>query len=150
MFIVYTDALKSINFLNFVYQIFLNLFWSQDIQNICWRYGSFAKSIAGTYSVALMNDNMPTIGNSVFSYFVMSTFNKNPSNSPFGLSKFHFTIDFCHDSRFFRLTCFKEFCYTWKSTGNITCFTDILTDLNNDISSNHFFTIFNHEDSFDR
>ena len=58
-------------------------------------------------------------------------------------SKRNYTIDFTYYSRIRRVTCFEQFCYTWKTTGDITrSFASVRGIFTRIMPASDFFTFF--------
>ena len=87
-----------------------------------------------------MNNNMLTIWDRVFSHSPIDAFYENFSNTTFGFTEFDNTVNFRNHSGVRRLSGFKQFCYSWKTTSNITGFTNRTRNFYQCLSTDNFIT----------
>ena len=107
VFIVNVNTLQTINFLNFVHQVFSQFLITQDFQDIVRIRATIHQRFAGSYKFALANTNVFSLGNKVF---LLLTDLRSNNYTLFTFEVFtetYITIDLTDDSCLFRFAGFK-------------------------------------------
>ena len=143
MLIVNLNTLQTVYILNFVHDVLLyccRTFNSQDISrsdSTIWQRSS------GTYIVVFLNKDLLWQSHKVLLHIACLRCNDNFTVTTFNLTHRNLTIDFWNNSRIRWVTCFEQFGYTWKTTGDITCLTNCTWNLNQNITGLNHLLVFN-------
>ena len=143
MLVINLHTLQTIYVLDFVHNIFLYCCRTLNRQNISWSNSTIRQRSSSTYIVIFLNKDLLRQCYKVLSYITCLRCYNDFTVTTLNLTHCNFTINFWNHSRIRRITCFEQFGYTRQTTGNITSLTYCTRNLNQNITSFHWLTIFN-------
>ena len=142
MLIIDFHTLQTVYILNFIHDIFLysrRTFNSQDIRR---SNSTVRQRSTCTYIVIFLYKDLLRQCYQVFLNLTSLRSYDNLTVTTLDLTHCHLTVDFRNDSRIGRVTSFKQFSNTRKTTRDITCLTYGTRNLHDNLTGLHFLTIF--------
>ena len=113
-------TLHTVNFLNLIHNVLLNLGGSFNGQDISRGDGTIRQRCTGLYVIILLYQDLLGQWYQVFLYFTGLGSDDDLTVTTLDLAKGYFTVDFRNHSRIGRIPGFKQFGYPWQTTGDIT------------------------------
>ena len=137
MLIIDFHTLCTVNRLGFVHDVILNGSRALNSQDVVRGDSTVRERYTGTYIVTFLYQDLLGEGDEVRLLFAKTRGDEDFLVTTFDFTELNYAINLSNDSWVRRVTCLKELCNTWQTTGNIGCCTGYarlriegVTDLN--------------------
>jgi len=148
--VVDVDALQTIDFLDFVDQVLLQLLFAEHGQDVVRVARAVHQGLAGLDLLAFLDLDVHAAGQRVLLHLAVFALDANLALAFADFAVFHRTVDLRHDGRFTRLARFEQLHHARQTAGDVLGLGGFARDLGQHVAGVNFFPVVNHQVSVRR